>query len=40
MKRLVCLAVALAFAGMAVAQTAPATKPVYTIEALRYATVP
>jgi glyoxylase-like metal-dependent hydrolase (beta-lactamase superfamily II) len=25
---------------MAVAQTAPATKPVYTIEALRYATVP
>ena len=30
----------LACSGMAVAQTTPATKPVYTIEALRYATVP
>ena len=39
MKKLAWLAV-LACSGMAVAQTTPATKPVYTIEALRYATVP
>jgi glyoxylase-like metal-dependent hydrolase (beta-lactamase superfamily II) len=39
MKKLAWLAV-LACSGMAVAQTVPATKPVYTIEALRYATVP
>ena len=40
MKKLVCLAAVLAFAEMAEAQTAPTSKPVYTIEALRYATVP
>ena len=39
MKKLAWLVV-LACSGMAVAQTAPTTKPVYTIEALRYATVP
>ena len=39
MKKLAWLVV-LACSGMAVAQTAPATTPVYTIEALRYATVP
>ena len=40
MKKLAWLAMTAVCLGIAGAQTAPAAKPVYTIEAIRYATVP